>query len=147
MKVLLDTNIVIHREATSIINKDIGVLFRWLDNLHYSKCIHPVTAEELGKHKDPKIRKTIEVKLSSYNIMKTKAPLSDDVRNMSRKLDENENDLNDTFIINELYSGRVDMLITEDKKLINKASLLGIADIYQAASSVLRDLAACVRGG
>ena len=33
MKVLLDTKIVIHREAATIINEDIGILFRWLDNL------------------------------------------------------------------------------------------------------------------
>src|SRR5208283_3126808 len=39
-----------------------------------------------------------------------------------------QNDLNDTAIINELYGGRVDALITEDKQLLNKASLLSISD-------------------
>jgi hypothetical protein len=43
-------------------------------------------------------------------------------------LDRDENDLNDTTIINELYCGRVDVLITEDKKLHEKAALLSIAD-------------------
>ncbi len=50
MKILLDTNIVIHREAATVVNEDIGVLFRWLDNLHHEKCIHPITASELQKH-------------------------------------------------------------------------------------------------
>lgn len=99
MKVLLDTNIVIHREAATVVNEDIGVLFRWLDNLHYSKCIHPVTAEELGKHEDPKVRKTLEVKLSNYNILKTSAPIADQVRRIAEQLDENKNDINDTLII------------------------------------------------
>ena len=40
MKILLDTNIVIHREATTVVDEDIGILFRWLDNLHHIKCIH-----------------------------------------------------------------------------------------------------------
>lgn len=128
MKVLLDTNIVIHREAATVVNEDIGVLFKWLDNLHYRKCIHPVTAKELEKYKDPKTRKTLEVKLSNYNILKTEAPLSDNVRNISNQMDENQNDINDTCIINELYSGRVDALITEDRKLISKAALLGVGD-------------------
>ena len=35
---------------------------------------------------------------------------------------------NDTLIINELYCGRVDALITEDKKLLVKGSFLDISD-------------------
>jgi predicted nucleic acid-binding protein len=128
MKVLLDTNIVIHREAATVVDEDIGVLFRWLDNLHHIKCIHSVTIEEIEKHEDPKVRKSFQVKLASYNILKTKAPISDKVRQILEQLDKNQNDRNDTLIINELYSGRVDALISEDKKLLDKASLLGISD-------------------
>ncbi len=128
MKILLDTNIVIHREATTVIDEDIGILFRWLDNLHHIKCIHSVTAEELESHKDPKVRESLKIKLANYNILKTKAPRSDEVRQISEQFDRNQNDLNDTLIINELYSARVDALITEDKKLLDKASLLGISD-------------------
>ncbi|MDO9229706.1 MAG: PIN domain-containing protein [Syntrophales bacterium] len=128
MKVLIDTNIVIHREAASVVNEDIGVLFRWLDNLHHKKCIHPVTAEEIEKHKDARVRQSLKIKLANYNILKTKAPLSEEIRRISEQIDKNQNDLNDTLIINELYNGRADVLITEDKKIFIKASLLGIAD-------------------
>jgi len=128
MRILLDTNIVIHREASTVVNEDIGVLFRWLDNLHHTKCIHSVTIEEIEKHPDPKVRKSFEVKLGNYNVLKTKAPMSGAVRSVMEPLDKNQNDLNDTIIINELYCGRVDALITEDKQLLNKASLLGISD-------------------
>lgn len=128
MKILLDTNIVIHREAAIVVDEDIGILFKWLDNLHYTKCIHSVTAEELENHEDPKVRKSLKVKLASYNVLKTKAPMSDAVRKLSGELDKNQNDTNDTLIVNELYCERVDALITEDKKLLNKASLLGLSD-------------------
>ncbi len=128
MKVLLDTNIVIHREAATVIDKDIGILFRWLDNLHHTKYIHSLTAEELEKHEDPKVRDSLKAKLASYNVLKTKAPMSDEVKRLSEQLDKNQNDLNDTLIINELYSGRVDALITEDKKFLEKAFLLNILD-------------------
>lgn len=128
MKVLLDTNIVIHREAATVIDEDIGILFKWLDNLHYTKCIHSLTVDEIEKHKDPKVRQSFNVKLGSYNILKTKAPMSDAVSRILEPLDKNQNDRNDTIIINELYCGRVDALITEDKQLLNKASLLGISD-------------------
>lgn len=128
MRILLDTNIVIHREAATVIDEDIGVLFRWLDNLHYTKCILPVTVEEIAKHEDPKVRKSLAVKLGNYNVLRTRAPMSETVRRMSETLDKNRNDLNDTLIINELFCGRVDALITEDKQLLNKASLLSILD-------------------
>jgi len=128
VKILLDTNIIIHREASAVVNEDIGVLFRWLDNLHHIKCIHSVTVEEIEKHQDPKVRKSFEVKLGNYNVLKTKAPMSEAVLTLMEPLDKNQNDLNDTIVINELYCGRVDALITEDKQLLNKASLLGISD-------------------
>jgi len=128
VKVLLDTNIVIHREAATVVHEDIGMLFRWLDNLNYSKCIHRVTVKEIEKYKDPKVRKSFKIKLENYNVLKTQAPLGDDVRRISQQLDESQNDLNDTLIINEVYNGRVDALITEDKKLLKKASLIGIGD-------------------
>lgn len=142
MKILLDTNIVIHREAATAVNEDIGVLFRWLDNLHHIKCIHSVTVEEIEKHQDPKVRKSFEVKLGNYNVLKTKAPMSEAVRTVIEPLDKNQNDLNDTIIINELYCGRVDALITEDKQLLNKASLLGISDRVYTIDAFLEKVTA-----
>jgi hypothetical protein len=38
MRVLFDTNILIHREASVAVRQDIGRLFRWLDKLGYEKC-------------------------------------------------------------------------------------------------------------
>ena len=128
MRLLLDTNIIIHREASSIVNRDIGILFNWIDKLGYQKCIHPTTIEEIHKHKDERVVKTMSVKLDSYNIMKTEAPIGYPVKLVSEKIDKNENDLNDTKILNEVFCGRVDNLITEDRKIHTKANLLGISD-------------------
>lgn len=128
MRILLDTKIVIHREAATVINEDIGVLFRWLDNLHYTKCIHPVTAQEIERHKDPKVLKTIRTKLDSYNVLKTISPVGSEVSRILGQLDHSENDRNDTLIVNEVFNGRVDALISEDKNLHRKGSLLGITD-------------------
>ena len=36
MKALLDTNIIIHREAGKVTNQDIGILFKWLDKVKYT---------------------------------------------------------------------------------------------------------------
>ncbi|MFA5881543.1 MAG: PIN domain-containing protein [Eubacteriales bacterium] len=137
MRVLLDTNIVIHREATSVINTGIGILFKWLDNLHYKKCIHPVTVQEINKHKDPRTLKSLTVKLDNYNVLRTEASLSPKVKEVSGKVDKGPNDINDTKLLNELFNDRVDVLITEDRKIIYKAGLLGLSEKVYSIESFL----------
>jgi len=132
MRVLLDTNIVIHREARTVINEDIGVLFRWLDNLGYTKCIHPVTADELLNHGDEKTVKSLGIKLQNYNVLKTQAPMTPEMEALSADRDLSDNDLNDSRILNELVAGRVDVLISEDKGIHQKADFLGVG--YKAFS-------------
>jgi len=128
MKVLLDTNIIIHREASRILRRDIGSLFYWLDHLSVQKCIHPFTIDEIRRHKDPAVVGVMEVKLESYYLLKTQAPDSDKTRNIRAKYDKNPNDQIDTSLLNEVYCNRVDMFITEDRKVHRKAAELGISE-------------------
>lgn len=126
-KVLLDTNIVIHREGSSIINKEIGVLFRWLDKLNLEKWIHPITVQEFGKLKEGNTKQTITVKLDAYNLMQVPSQTNPFIARICGGIDVTDNDKNDTILLNELYNGRVDYFITEDKKILRKAGLLNIA--------------------
>ncbi|HAM98486.1 MAG TPA: hypothetical protein DCQ26_07720 [Marinilabiliales bacterium] len=128
MKVLLDTNIIIHREANKIHNPDIGLLLYWIDKLKYDKYIHPLTIEELNRYQDVNSVKTMNIKIESYNQLKYQAPLNDAIIQVSNQVDKSQNDLNDTQILNEVFANRVDILISEDKKIHLKAKLLGIAD-------------------
>lgn len=128
MRVLLDTNIIIHREASRVINKDIGILFQWLDRLHYTKCIHPLTLKEIERYADVSVVNTMQIKLDNYQALKTEAPLHISVSTTCGTLDVTTNDIEDTRLINEVFSGRVDFLISEDKKIHTKAHLLGIQD-------------------
>lgn len=126
MRVLLDTNIIIHREAGKVIHGTIGLLFRWLDKLHYIKCIHPLTSDELNKYSDISVVKSMKIKLDSYTLLKTQAPINEIVQQVSDKIDVTENDLLDTKLLNEVFCERVDVLISEDKKIHTKAALLDI---------------------
>ncbi len=102
-------------------NKDIGTLFYWLDKLNHEKCIHPLTIEEIKRHNNEKITSTFEIKLESYVILKTEAPLAPLISNLSQEMDNSPNDINDTRLLNELMNARVDLLITEDKRIHEKA--------------------------
>ncbi|MEP0900551.1 hypothetical protein [Nodosilinea sp. FACHB-13] len=85
MRVLLDTNILIHRESRKVLKSEIGVLFNWLDKLKYQKCIHPLSLEELESHKDPEVVNTIKAKIKNYNLLKTLAPEVDKILEIRKK--------------------------------------------------------------
>jgi predicted nucleic acid-binding protein len=135
MKALLDTNIVIHREASKVINKDIGQLFFWLDKTKHEKFIHPLTVDEINKYKDNNTVETMNIKLDSYNILKTIAPFDEPIKSISEKIDKTPNDIEDSKLLSEVIHDRVDILITEDKKIHSKAFLAGISDrVYNIES-------------
>lgn len=128
MRALLDTNIIIHRETSKVLNKDIGLLFQWLDKMRYVKNVHPITIEELQRHTDNEVLRTMNIKLDSYQVLKTTAPLNENVEKISNEIDTTENDKNDTILLNEVYCSRVEILITEDRKIHQKARSLGVGD-------------------
>ncbi|WP_417590953.1 PIN domain-containing protein [Owenweeksia hongkongensis] len=128
MRVLLDTNIIIHREANRIIEHEIGQLFNWIDRLHFDKYIHPITVAEIQKYQNKQVVDTFSIKLDSYNHIKHQISFSPDVQQVSDAIDVNENDINDTHLLNEVYEGRINILISQDKKIHLKAKKLGITD-------------------
>jgi len=136
MRVLLDTNIIVHREASKVYNQDIGLLFNWLDKMHFEKCIHPVTVSEIFTYKDEDVVQTMKVKIENYNLLKTLSEETDAVKKL-RDTDKTINDSNDTSILNEVYNNRVAYLVTEDKGLHRKAKLLGIGErVYKIDSFI-----------
>lgn len=128
MRALLDTNIVIHRENVRATNLSIGQLFHWLDVLHYEKIIHPYTVSELRKYSDKQIQSLYDAKLSAYIQMKSIAPQTAAFTNLLNDAPMTDNDRIDNQLLCEVYCGRADILITEDRKMRVKAERLGIAD-------------------
>ena len=127
MRILLDTNIVIHREASKVYNQEIGLLFNWIDKLKYEKCVHPLTLEEISKYKDKDAVDTMKIKIENYNLIKTESPETDPIIQL-RYTDKNRNDYIDTSLLKEVLNHRVDLFITEDKGIHKKAEILGIID-------------------
>jgi hypothetical protein len=141
MKALLDTNIIINREAGSkSINQDIGILYKWLDKAKYVKCIHPLTVHEINKNPNKATVQTFNIKMGSYELLPSVAPLSPEVQDFA-KSDLTENDKVDTALVNELFNERVDILITEDKKILWKAEQLHIAEKVFTINSFLEKIA------
>lgn len=128
MRALLDTNILIYRETNKVVRKDIGSLFFWLDNLKYQKCVHPFSIDEIRRHKDPVVVASMETKLQNYHVLRTQAPETAAIQKIRATFDNNDNDNIDTALLKEVVADRVDILISEDKKIHQKAAALKISD-------------------
>ena len=128
MRILLDTNIVIHRENKIVSNYSIGHLFRWIDRLKYDKVIHPYTISEIQKYRDPETQEAISVKLESYEVLKTIHQPDEMFLTKIGQSEKNENDRIDNCLLYEVYLDHVDIFITEDRKLRNKAVCLGLVN-------------------
>jgi hypothetical protein len=127
MRVLLYTNIIIYRENKRITNYSICHLFRWLDKLNCEKLIHPYSRYEIANYKfESPNEEDMPIGLDAYEEMHSIAPLSEEFRCKFKEIDKTENDKVDTALLNEVYQGRVDFLITEDIKLIRKSKTVGI---------------------
>jgi hypothetical protein len=110
-----------------VVNNDIGLLFNWLDKLGYNKCFHPNSIEEISKHKDESVVRTMMIKIKNYQELKTLS--ADDPKIVAiRSTDKSRNDEIDTNIVKELYNHRVDFVITEDRGIHRKARTLGVAE-------------------
>lgn len=128
MKALLDTNIIIHRENTKVTNYSIGSLYHWLDCLHYEKMVHPYSVDELRKYHNEQMQDLYDAKLSAYTPVHSIAPQTDEFKELLADTPKTENDKIDNQLLCEVYCGRVDILITEDRRMRVKAEKLGIAD-------------------
>lgn len=128
MRVLLDTNIIIHRENRIVSNYSIGHLFRWLDKLKCEKIVHPLSVSEIQKYRDPVVQEVLEVKLDAYNILNSTAVPTEDFIRQTGIPENNENDRIDNHLLYEVYLGHVDQLITEDRRLRTKAARLGLSN-------------------
>ena len=128
MRALLDTNIVIHRESRQATNYSIGNLFYWLDKLRYEKLIHPYTVNELHKANNDAQQEIYTARLSAYTQMRSVAPMSAEFQSKISNLPKSANDEIDYQLLYEVFCGRADILITEDRKMRERASLIGISD-------------------
>jgi hypothetical protein len=142
MRALLDTNILIHREASVVIRENIGLVFNWLDRLGYEKCVHPESIGEIKQHEDKRLRNSFLAKVKSYNIIKVPTSMNPAVQKISDELDATESDRIDSKIINELYMERVNLIISEDRDVAKKANLLGIGDKIFGIDSFLEKVTA-----
>ena len=129
IKILLDTNIIVYRESDNVYKEKIGELFKIIDNNpNMYKYIHPVIKKELLQNVYNEKRDLLLDRLTSYNVLENHKMIDSKLKTLTSTLNKTINDQIDDIILNELYVGNVDFLITEDKKIKQKSIALGIGN-------------------
>jgi predicted nucleic acid-binding protein len=124
--VLFDTNIIIERENPKTPNESVARLFYCVDKEKLEKFIHPSCFVEIGKFYDKKQVEIIKAKLAAYSIINILPSVDEKFFNLIKILTNNENDYIDNELLYQVYDKRIALLITEDKKMLQKANILFI---------------------
>lgn len=138
MRILLDTNIFIHREDDKIITPELQNLLRYMGKSGVDVVIHPLSFDDLRNDKDEKRRKVMLSKLNSYNILEYPPDFELNPKYCNIvKTGQKTNDFIDNSILYAVFKDAVDFLITEDRGVHKKADRLGISDRIFTIGSAL----------
>ncbi len=129
IRVLLDTNIFISREAEQVIPEDLQQLLKTLGTLNVQVLLHPSSIEDLKRDKETARRRVQLSKLDAYAHLASPPSCDTDIAFLAvvgkttRPNDKVDNDL-----LYAISRNAADLLVTEDKGIIKKASWLGLSD-------------------
>lgn len=134
IRVLLDTNIIVYRESDNVYKENIGILYNIIDkDREMIKFIHPIIKEELLQNIYDNKREILLERLKSYNMLETTSrKINEHLSAITSLMNKDRNDAIDDIILNEIYNGNAEILITEDKKIKQKALNLKMNDKVQS---------------
>ena len=126
MRIILDTNIFIYREQLGILDPEIASLMELISTRSIHCLKHPISVEEIQGCNNDVIKAMNLSKLDAYPSL-TNYP--DPYQNndteyldvVDAKRNCKDNDRNDNIILYAVYKDAVDVLVTNDNKLVNKA--------------------------
>ncbi len=131
MKLLIDTNVFIPLEPTS--PSDQEALTGIAANLHklvieagFQIYLHPSAKIDIEKDSDEARRSLRQLLLGKYLTLPDPPPISEELEAILGPATFETNDWVDHQLIAALYNDAADFLITEDRKLRNKARRLGL---------------------
>lgn len=129
MRILIDTNILIYREAEEVLSENQQNLSKILHKIGAEQIIHPLSLKEIEKNPDPKKKAIILSKVRAYALLESPPNHALDVKfNSKIPSKPGSNDEVDNALLYCVLRDAVDYLITEDRKIIGKASRLGVGD-------------------
>lgn len=130
MDVLVDTNILIHRESDDVVPEPLRDLERDLREAGHRILAHPASVREIYQDPDDERRESAESRVDAYPRLEfpPKPGSGDSEFRKAVSPASNPNDQVDNQLLYAVFEGTVDFLITQDKGIHRKALDLGIEE-------------------
>ncbi|KXS44945.1 MAG: hypothetical protein AWU59_162 [Methanolobus sp. T82-4] len=136
MKILYDTNILIHIQDPKELSPDLQTLLSIIREHGHQEVVHPASLKDIENDSDEERRRVTLSKLRGYPILPS-PPAPDDYFLSLVGTPTNTHDENDNDILFSLKRNLVDFLITEDKGIRKKAIQADIDDrVFSIASAL-----------
>ncbi len=120
MKVVLDTNILIHIEDPKVLSKNLQNLLKIFREHGHQIFIHPASLKDINNDKDEHRKKVILSKIEGYPHIGSPPKPTDEFLSVVGA-SSNSNEINDNEILFSIQRNAADFLITEDYGLQKKA--------------------------
>jgi len=136
MKVIFDTNILIHIEDHKELSEKLQDLLKLFRAYGHKELIHPASLKDINNDKDENRKKVILSKIKGYPVIETPPKATNDFLSLVRA-SSTSNDQNDAEILFAIQKNTADFLITEDYGLQKKAIRANLDDRVFSIDSAL----------
>ncbi|WP_162197666.1 PIN domain-containing protein [Methanosarcina horonobensis] len=136
MKLLHDTNILIHIQDPKELPPNLQALLTIIREHGHQEFIHPASLKDIDNDNNAERKKITLSKLRGYPLLPS-PPIPDDEFTSLVGIPVNSHDKNDNEILFSLKKNLVDFLITEDRGIVKKANLLNLDDRVFSIDSAL----------
>ena len=130
MRVLLDTNILIHREQNQILSPNLQELLRSLNMADIKMLVHPESVKEIANDPNENRRNINLSKVGTYLVLEQPPNFSKDYTFLEtiKQRPNKKHDKIDNALLYAIYKDAAHFLVTEDKGIHKKADKLSVKD-------------------
>ncbi len=124
MKILIDTNIIIHLEGDKVVDTNLSSFYQFAISNKCEIFYHPHCLRDIKRDKDLKRKEITLSKFKKYNPFPDPAVITSDfIKVIGQK---KENDEIDNIQLFQIYKGYADLLITEDYGIKAKSRIVAL---------------------
>ena len=136
MKIVLDTNILIHIEDPKELSSNLQGLLNIFRRYGHHIFIHPASLKDINNDQNVQRRTVILSKLKGYPLIELPPKPTDDFLSLMG-VSSSSNEINDNEILFAIQKNAADFLITEDIGLQKKADRVNLEDRVLSIDSAL----------
>ena len=129
MNVLIDTNVLIPLEDTNQpLKNDLAEMKRLCSEMNWKLLLHPAQFEDIARDQDKTRRKIMESRLAQYSQLSSPPVVEKEWLEKNEIKQDTDNDKVDNALLFALCRSAAKYLITEDKGIHKKASILDYSE-------------------